>query len=85
MSSNRELKLVYLERVGVCFWCREPVKDYGNLFKRKNPPDMATIDHLKSRFFRKKDECVDKVLSCRECNQKRARVEEFEQRYVVAI
>jgi len=75
-NPRRELKLLLLKEFGTCFWCGKPVKDYGSTSEvRYNPPDMATIDHLESRFFRPKGKKVPKVLCCRKCNQQRSEKE----------
>lgn len=78
----RKVKLLLLEHFGKCYWCGHAVKDYGNieLFrnKRKIPDDMATLDHVKTRFERKLGQVVDKVLCCHKCNQRRARRAEIQ-------
>ena len=61
-----------------CHWCRRETK-LINVAEIKGPADplMATIDHLVSRYhperWIKRDKT--KVLSCYECNEKRARAE----------
>jgi hypothetical protein len=39
------------------------------------PDDMATIDHVHSRFNREKGEESPKVLACHPCNLRRSRQE----------
>lgn len=54
-----------------CFWCDIEVvhlKSDGG----KQPYYAASIDHVRSRYFREKGEEVLKVLSCYRCNAKRA-------------
>lgn len=70
-ASYRELKLLLIEKFGVCYWCGIKVKDYGNLLC-KPPTDEATIDHVIPIPLRKKGEIVPKVLACYECNQRRS-------------
>lgn len=56
-----------------CYWCGILVKDYNyKQLSTKPPDDEATIDHLFSRYFRKRGEAVRKLLSCYKCNSKRA-------------
>lgn len=55
---------------GKCFWCDEEVFDL-KLDGGKPPFNMATIDHVRSRYFREKGDDVLKVLSCFRCNAKR--------------
>ncbi len=57
-----------------CFWCGVEVVD-TKLDGGKQPHYAATVDHLKSRFFRKLGEDVLKVLSCYRCNAKRCDIE----------
>ena len=81
-NRNRELKLQYLAMGLKCFWCDKVVKDYGNTEAirkagLKIPEDMATIDHMVSRYFRKKGEKVQKVLACDPCNNRRSHEEEL--------
>lgn len=72
----RKLKLDLLAKEGVCFWCGILVKDYHPWPEgKREPDDMATIDHIKSRYFRKLGEVSTKVLSCNKCNQKRSEKE----------
>lgn len=59
----------------VCCWCKRPVKEYLTELERHKQPDQATIDHTKSRYYRKKGEVVLKVLACRRCNRLRAKAE----------
>lgn len=75
-SPRRALKLALLEEFKVCFHCGIPVKDCGRTEDGCRPPaDEATVDHLVSRFYRKKGDIVLKVLSCNKCNQERTKEE----------
>lgn len=70
-----------------CFWCDIVVEDYGDREEQqklgiRDPDDMATIDHVKSKYFRKKGEAVEKVLACNKCNQKRALKETMVKRII---
>lgn len=69
--SYRPVKLFLIEKYGVCFHCGKQVKDYGEVYRTYTPPDMATIDHLIPRQFRKRYQRVEKVLACHECNKRR--------------
>ncbi len=61
-----------------CFWCEIEVIDYGPRKEGEpDPLDMATVDHLVSRFFREIGVVVPKVLACAKCNQNRAKNEEI--------
>lgn len=71
-NRNRTLKLALIKEFGVCFWCGIKVKDLVPFPGTKEPPDMATIDHTVSKYFREKGERVLKVLACYPCNQTRA-------------
>lgn len=76
-KGRRALKLALLEEYGYCYWCKRLVKDYGAREPgARDPDDMATVDHLVSRYYRKKGDIVDKVLACNKCNQARAREED---------
>ena len=55
-----------------CYWCGIKVIYFNTGPEGIQPNNFATIDHIKSRFERRKGEHVDKVLCCFECNQKRA-------------
>lgn len=80
----RILRLVLIEKYGICYWCSILVKEYPNLvfLKLKQggaiPDDFATIDHLVARPFRKLGEVVGKVLACHKCNTKRSRKQDRE-------
>lgn len=72
--STRTSKIIpyLIEKYGVCYWCGTKVRHYPVLNNQPLlTPDAATIDHLKSRFFRKKGEIVPKVLACYLCNWNR--------------
>lgn len=75
MSINRyrELKLRLIAQGKGCYWCGKRVQDYGKTPDGvDSPANEATIDHLESRFTRKKGQTVEKVLACKSCNQKRS-------------
>jgi hypothetical protein len=55
-----------------CFWCECPVIRH---IGANEPNNMATIDHMISRYFRKKGDEVLKVLACRRCNLKREKID----------
>lgn len=75
-EKHRDLKAAFLKLDPHCYWCRREVRDYGpRVPQTKSHKDEATIDHLVSRFFRKKGEIVEKVLACYQCNQMRSREE----------
>lgn len=81
MNNNRRLKFELMKVHPFCYWCSTPVKVYDNIpIGQTHPFDEATIDHMKSRFFRKRGEKVPKVLACSKCNNKRAVQEEKELR-----
>lgn len=70
-SHHRNLKLALLDAFKICFWCGIPVRDFIIPNGEQAPPDIATLDHVISRFTRQKGEWVLKVLSCYKCNQDR--------------
>lgn len=72
----RKLKLELMAKDKHCHWCKIEVHDHVQIEGVRQPDDTATIDHLISRFFRKKGETVAKVLACQKCNLQRARDEE---------
>lgn len=75
-TRKRALKLALIREFGVCFWCKIPVRDYGKIPElMHHPRDMATIDHLISKYHRKPHERVIKVLACDPCNSKRSEME----------
>lgn len=66
--------LLMKEFNGKCFWCDIKLDDYpysGGF----EPSNMATIDHLISRYYRKKGDDVLKVLCCYSCNSLKAHLE----------
>jgi len=72
--SNREFKLKLWQADPRCYWC----KRYTRLLNIPEiqgpaPPDLATIDHLVSRYFPERwiKRNQTKVLACYECNAKR--------------
>ena len=73
--SNRLFKLKLWQNDPRCHWCRRTTK-LLNIpeIKGEADPLMATIDHLVSRYDPKRWVQRDqtKVLSCYECNSKRA-------------
>jgi hypothetical protein len=74
---KRGLKLKLLAIDPHCHWCGKEVKDYATPRRIGEPyrKDEATIDHLISRFHRKKGETVGKVLACGPCNTRRSTLE----------
>ena len=77
--SNRELKARLWQDVkGRCHWCGRETK-LLNIpeIKGPAPADMATIDHLISRYSPERwvKRGNAKVLACYECNSKRANEE----------
>lgn len=68
----RNAKLRLMNEDPHCHWCGILVVDYGMIpYGKRSPDDMATIDHVKSRVFRRKGETVEKVLACNVCNVRR--------------
>lgn len=76
--SNREFKLALLAAFKTCYWCGIECKDHPHEDGTNAKPDLATIDHTVSRFYRKKGEQVLKVLACYACNQRRSKEESEE-------
>lgn len=75
-NRNRKLKLLFLEKYRVCFWCGVNVRVIEHARNTSRlAQDMATIDHVESKYFRKKGQVVTKVLACYSCNKKRADIE----------
>lgn len=74
-GSRAQLRRALLRDIRVCYWCGIECKEYTVQKGEKYPDDMATIDHLVSRFHRKRGEVVPKVLACNRCNIERGRVE----------
>ena len=77
MPNFRKAKLRLLRENPYCHWCGKRVFDYVTKDNEKAPDFMASVDHLKSRFFRQTGLMKEakKVLSCVPCNQKRAKEE----------
>lgn len=72
-NRRRDLKRLMLAEFGVCYWCDTPVKDYGMMPPGvRYPHDTATIDHVMSKYLRKKHQWSLKVLACEECNTRRS-------------
>ena len=78
MASNREKKLKLFERDPYCHWCGR-LTILTNVKEIKGPPNplMATVDHLISRYrperwVKAQPGEVRQVLSCFECNGRRA-------------
>ena len=78
LRPHRVQKLELLAKDPHCHWCGKEVKDYGDLTGKQYPHDLATLDHLVSRFFRKKGDVVKKVLACWKCNEERSLKEQLE-------
>lgn len=76
--TRRDLKLALIKEFGACFWCDRAVRDYRRNFRRgeRVPRDLASVDHLVSRFHRRRGDVVLKVLSCSPCNTKRGKAED---------
>ncbi len=79
---SRYLKLELLAEFKYCFWCGIPVRDFVIPDGERAPSDMATLDHVVSRFTRKKGDWVLKVLSCEHCNSDRSFIEQKEQQRI---
>ena len=75
-TNYSKLRQYLVEHFGVCYWCLKPVKIYKEVCGNNAPWDNATVDHLESRFLRKKGDKVLKVLACRRCNEKRGKQDE---------
>ncbi len=72
-----------LELCPYCYWCgckvvyfKRPEVPLGTKEERL-PDNFAIIDHLKSRYFRKKGEECEKVLACNACNNRRSHEEQY--------
>jgi hypothetical protein len=74
-NNNRQLKLALLKDICVCYWCGVECRNHEHKDGVSPPDDAATIDHLVSRFHRKRGEIVPKVLACYKCNNRRCREE----------
>lgn len=78
---RRQRARLFIESGGLCFYCQ-----IKTVFPRANGiidgiPNLATIDHVYSRFdpIRKSPNMSNerrRVLSCFNCNQTRARIEQ---------
>ncbi len=79
---NKELRSNLFKEHPFCFWCGVLVIQYIVEPGHRPEDNMATLDHIKSRFFRKKGEKVEKVLACYRCNQKRAQKENKENKEI---
>lgn len=76
--SNRRFKEKLWQNNPCCHWCKRPTKLLHIAeIQGEADPLMATIDHLVSRYHPERWVRRDttKVLSCYECNSKRAREE----------
>lgn len=71
MNRYRALKLEMLATDPHCHWCKVEVIDYVPKEYESAPHNMATVDHLVNRRYRKKGEVVEKVLACHKCNSKK--------------
>ena len=75
-GNGKKYKEMLVKEFGRCFWCKREVKIYPHEHGVTRPADEATLDHLKSKNVgRVKGENTPKVLACRKCNEKRARLE----------
>lgn len=76
---NREFKLkLWQQSNGECYWCgKKTILLNVPEFKGPQPHDLATIDHLISRYHPERYVRRDKtkVLSCYQCNETRSRKE----------
>lgn len=74
LDPEKKLLPMLVKEFKNCFWCGVEVihlKCDGG----KQPFYSASVDHVVSRYFRKKGDNVLKVLSCYRCNAKRADIE----------
>lgn len=78
-NRHKEVKQKLVDDYGKCVWCKTPVVIYPHKLYAKGekaPPDLATLDHLKSKNTgRKVGENTPKVLACSKCNEQRAQRE----------
>lgn len=65
------LYMLMIEFNARCFWCDIEVLDL-KMTEGVIPDNMATKDHIMSRYLRKKGSQVLQVLCCNKCNQARA-------------
>lgn len=74
---NNQRKRLWKASGGRCHWCSRVTRLLAGVPDRiSQPPDLATVDHVRSRFVRAPGEASPLVLACYTCNQRRARDEE---------
>ncbi len=63
---------------GECYWCGCKMIDPSIIYLKKQPNNLATLEHLDSRLSgqRGKRSGVRRVVACRLCNNKRGAREE---------
>ena len=71
LRKYRELRLYLIDRFKNCYFCGVECKDYILEEGEPQPDDMGTIEHLRSRQYRKRHEVSPKVLACHKCNHDR--------------
>lgn len=78
-GGHKALIPILMKKFGVCYWCGIQLIHYKrdeSKIGKKDPPNAATIDHLITRWERKPNEIVPKVLCCYKCNGERAKKDE---------
>ena len=83
LRAKRKKRLALWEKANkLCFWCNcITVFPQSNSDDVPKPPNLATIDHLRSKFDLNRYElnCSNEtrlVLSCQACNELKSRMEQ---------
>ena len=74
-TSDKRRKEILFARHPFCYWCGKEVKIYSYKHHGKSPLDMATLDHLRTRYNPERQilspHKEQTVLACWECNHRR--------------
>lgn len=67
--TQRQVKLLFMEKDPHCFWCRIEVREYILRRGQHSPHDLATVDHLFDRLEHQKLEIEVVLLTQKEFDE----------------
>jgi hypothetical protein len=77
MNGNRKRKLNLWNKDPHCYWCGKLTILHTHKQRKRNPPNMATVDHIFTRNDPRRGKIKGRtVLACNQCNNERNRREE---------
>jgi 5-methylcytosine-specific restriction endonuclease McrA len=61
---------------GLCFYCRQPMAKAGSDAARSAPARAETVEHRRPKCRGGTDSAANLVLTCRDCNSRKASMNE---------